>query len=80
MLHHGRAGARHAGTLYRRAFDWVLRPVRKVQAEAHHLREVEQAGEAAETPFVVILGVVLFVLPIFLIMLGLAFAAYYIAG
>jgi hypothetical protein len=50
-----------------------------VEDEARHLHEVEQVGEAPETPFVAILGVFLFVLPIFLVMVGLAFGAYYLA-
>jgi hypothetical protein len=75
----GRDAARHAGDRYRRTFAWLRHPARNVEAEARHLREVEQAGEAGETPFVVIGGVVLFLIPIFLLMLGVALAAYYIA-
>jgi VIT1/CCC1 family predicted Fe2+/Mn2+ transporter len=52
--------------------------MRKVESEVHHLHEVEEAGESGETPFVVILGVFLFLVPIFALMLGLAFAAYYL--
>ena len=55
-------------------------PVRTIEAEAEHLREVEREGESAETPFVAILGIVLFLLPIVAIVLGLSFAAYYIAS
>ena len=73
----GRDAMRHAGGRYRR----ILRhPVEAVEAEAHHLHEVEQAGEVPETPFIALLGVVLFVLPVFLVIVGLAFAAYYLAG
>jgi len=71
---------KHAGGLYRKTFDAVLRPVRRIESEAAHLHEVEQIGESGETPFIAILGVVLFVAPIFALMLGLAFAAYYLAG
>jgi hypothetical protein len=71
---------RHAGGLYRRAFAAVRRPVRKLEAEAEHLHEIEQAGEAPETPFVAMLGVFLFLFPIFAVMLGLAFGAYYLFG
>jgi len=73
------AAAKHAGGLYRKTFDVVLTPVRKIEAEAEHLREVEAVGESPETPFIAILGVVLFLLPIFTLMLGLSFAAYYLA-
>jgi hypothetical protein len=69
-----RDAARHAGTLYRKALAWVLRPVRAVEAEAH-----EREGESGETPLIAILGVVIFLLPIVLIVLGLTFAAYYLA-
>jgi len=58
----------------------VRHPVRTIEAEAEHLREVEREGESAETPFVAILGIVLFLLPIVAIVLGLSFAAYYIAS
>ncbi len=76
----GRDAARHAGTLYRKALSWLRRPVREVEAEAHHLHEVEREGESGETPFIAILGIVIFLLPIVLLVLGLAFAAYYLAG
>jgi hypothetical protein len=72
--------ARHAGTLYRKGFSRVRHPVRAVEAEVEHLREIEREGESAETPFVAILGIVLFLLPIVAIVLGLAFAAYYLAS
>ena len=61
-------------------FRWALRPIRKVEAEAHHLHEIETVGDSGETPFIAILGVILFLLPIFALMLGLAIAASYIAG
>jgi VIT1/CCC1 family predicted Fe2+/Mn2+ transporter len=75
----GARATRHAGGLYRRAFKAIARPARKLEAEAHHLEEVERAGESAETPLIVFLGVFLFLLPVFVLMLGLAFAAYYLA-
>jgi hypothetical protein len=75
----GTDAARHAGTLYRKALAWLRHPVRKVEAEAHHLHEVEREGESGETPFIAILGIVFFLLPIVLLVLGLAFGAYYLA-
>ena len=75
-----RDAARHAGTLYRRTLARVRHPVRAIESEVDHLREVEREGESAETPFVAILGIVLFLLPIVAIVLGLAFAAYYLAS
>jgi Xaa-Pro aminopeptidase len=74
-----RDAARHAGTLYRKALAWLRRPVREVKAEVHHLHEVEREGESGETPFIAILGIVIFLLPIVLLVLGLAFAAYLLA-
>lgn len=74
-----RDAARHAGTLYRKTLARLWLPVRKIEAEAEHLREIEREGESAETPVIAILGIILFLLPIVLLILGLAFAAYYLA-
>jgi hypothetical protein len=71
--------AKHAGGLYQRAFRRLLSPVRAVEAEAHHLHEVEQSGESGETPFIAMLGLVLFLGSVFAVMLALAFLAYYLA-
>jgi hypothetical protein len=71
---------RHAAGLYGRLFDAVRRPVRKIEDEVHHLLEVEEVGEAGETPFIAILGVILFLLPVFLVMLGIILAVYYLVG
>jgi hypothetical protein len=54
--------------------------VRELEAEAEHLLEVEREGKSEATPLIAILGVVLFLAPIVLLILGLAFAAYYLAG
>jgi hypothetical protein len=67
---------RHAGGLYRRTFDFLRHPVRKVEEEAHHLREIEEVGESGETPFIAILGVILFLLPIFAVMLLIIMGVY----
>lgn len=75
----GREAVRHAGSLYGRTFTWLRHPVRGVEAEAEHLREVERVGESGETPFIAILGIVLFLTPIVAVVLGVAFAAYYLA-
>jgi hypothetical protein len=53
--------------------------VRAIEAEAEHLLEVEREGESAATPLIAILGIILFLTPIVLAILGLAFAAYYLA-
>jgi hypothetical protein len=55
-------------------------PVREIEAEAEHLHEIEQEGESPATPFIAILGVFLFLLPIVLVLLGIAFAAYLLAA
>jgi hypothetical protein len=68
--------AKHAGGMYRKTF--LRRPVKAVEAEAEHLHQIEQQGESGETPFIAILGVFLFLLPIFVVLLGLAFGAYYL--
>jgi hypothetical protein len=74
----GRA-AKHTSALYTRAFRVALRPIRSAEAEVHHLHAVEHEGAAAETPLIAIIGLIFFFLPIFLVMVGLAFAAYYVA-
>lgn len=75
----GRDAATHAGSLYRKTFAFLRRPVREIEAEAEHLQEIEEAGESAATPLIAFLGLILFLLPVFLLMLGIAFAAYTIA-
>ena len=71
---------RHAGGLYRKVLPWGVRhPVREVEAEVEHLQQIEHEGTSAATPLVAILGVVLFLLPIVALILGLSFAAYYLA-
>jgi hypothetical protein len=70
---------RHAGGLYRKALRRGARPVEKLEAEAQHLHEIEQRGESPATPLIAFGGLILFLLPIFLVMLGLALAAYYLA-
>ena len=72
--------ARHAGNRYRRLLGKPARPIEKLEAEARHLHEVEQRGESGVTPFIAIGGLILFLLPIVLVMLGVAFAAYYLAA
>ena len=54
-------------------------PFRSIESEAEHLVEIERKGESAETPLVVLLGLILFLLPIFLVLLGVAFVVYYLA-
>jgi hypothetical protein len=75
----GRDAARHAGSIYRKTYNRFRHPVREIEADVEHLREVEREGESGETPFIAILGVVLFLLPIVALVLGLSFAAYYLA-
>ena len=53
--------------------------MQEIEAEAAHLQEIEEAGESAATPLIAFLGLILFLLPVFLLMLGIAFAAYTIA-
>ena len=71
---------RHAGGLYRKTFNAVSKPFRKVEDEVHHLENVERTGESGETPLIAFLGIILFLLPIFLVMLGLALLAAHLAG
>jgi hypothetical protein len=73
-----RDAATHAGSLYRKTFPFLRHPVHEIEAEAEHLHEIERAGESAATPLIAFLGLLLFLLPIFIVVLGIAFAAYYI--
>ena len=57
-----------------------VHPLRAIRAEAHHLHEIEERGEAPETPFIAIGEVALFLVPVLLVIGGLAFAAYYVIG
>jgi len=75
----GRDDATHAGTLYRKAFGFLRRPVQEIEPEVEHLLEVEQEGESETTPFIAIVGLIFFHTPIVLVVLGLSFAAYYLA-
>jgi hypothetical protein len=54
-------------------------PIRAIERKAHHLHEVERAGESAETPLLAIVGLVLFFAAAFLVMAALSFGAYYLA-
>jgi hypothetical protein len=74
-----RYAATHAGSLYRKVFGVVRRPVQGIEAEAEHLHEVERKGESETTPFIAIVGIILFLVPIFLVILGVSLAAYYLA-
>jgi len=53
--------------------------VRQLQQEAHKLHEEEFEGESAATPLLAIAGVLMVVVPVVLLVLGLTFAAYYLA-
>jgi hypothetical protein len=60
-------------------FRWARSPVKTIEAEAHHLHDVEQAGSSGKAPFIAILGVFLFVVPIAAFMMIVAFSAYSLA-
>jgi hypothetical protein len=51
-----------------------------LSTKAHRLHDVEEAGESAETPFIAILEVALFLLPIVVTVLALALIAYHLAS
>jgi hypothetical protein len=54
-------------------------PILAAEHEVEHLREVADKGESAATPAIVTSGVILFLIPIVVIVIALAFAAYYVA-
>jgi hypothetical protein len=55
------------------------RPVRALEREAHHLHEVEREGESEWTPWIALLGLVLFFVPVIALMTTLTFVASYVA-
>ena len=75
----GRNAVRHAGEIYRKVLPRLRHPVREIEAEVEHLHELEQEGASEATPLIAILGIVLFLLPIVTVILGLSFAAYFLA-
>jgi len=75
-----RSAAKHASDRYRRAFHGALRPVRGAESEVHHLREIEHKGEAGESIYIATLGVILFLIPIVVCVMLLAFIAFYLAS
>jgi hypothetical protein len=66
--------------MYAKAFGRLRRPIRRVEAGVHELREVEERGESGETPFIAILGLVFFLVPIGVLMGLLAFGAAWLFG
>lgn len=71
---------RHARRRYERLFRWLRHPIRTVELEAHHLHEIEQEGDSGETPLIAILGLLLFLLPLALVIMALAFSAAWLFG
>jgi hypothetical protein len=63
---------------YRRVGRLILRPVRGVDLEVHRLHQVEQAGDSGETPFIAVAGLLVFLVSVFVLMLGVSFLAYYL--
>jgi hypothetical protein len=54
-------------------------PLRAIEREVHHLHVVERTGESESTPWIALLGLVLFFAPVVAVMTALAFAAYSLA-
>ena len=53
--------------------------VRAIEREAHHLHELEHEGESEWTPWLALLGLVLFFAAVVAVMTALTFAVYYLA-
>ena len=51
-----------------------------VPAEIKHLHEVAEKGDAPETPAILVAEVLLFLIPIAIVMLAIAFGLYYSFG
>jgi len=74
-----RVSRRLAGGIRGAALLDPRRPFRTIEREAHHLHEVEQAGESEYTPWIAIVGLVLFFVPVFVLMTAIAFTAAHFA-
>jgi hypothetical protein len=48
--------------------------------ELHHLHDVAEKGDAGATPAIALGEVLLLLIPVIALVLGVAFAAYYLAG
>jgi hypothetical protein len=48
--------------------------------ELHHLHDVAEKGDAGATPAIALGEVLLLLIPVIAVVLGVAFAAYYLAG
>jgi hypothetical protein len=48
--------------------------------ELEHVHEELEQGDAPETPVIALAEVLLFLVPVVAVILGIAFAAYYLAG
>jgi hypothetical protein len=70
-----RVSRRLPGAIREHALLDPRRPFRTIEREARHLHEVEQVGESEWTPWIAILGLVLFFVPVFVFMTALTFAA-----
>ena len=57
----------------------LRQPGRAIEREAHHLHDVEHVGESEWTPWIALLGLVLFFAPVIALVTALTFAAYYLA-
>jgi hypothetical protein len=73
------AAMRHAGSHYRKLFARARHPVGAVEREAHHLHEIERTGESAETPYIAMLGLFLFLASVLSVLLCIALCVYYFA-
>ena len=72
--------AKYAGGMYGTAGRRLRHPVRSVEDEANHLHRVELEGESGETPFIAMLGLIFFLVPIGIVRGLLAFGAAWLFG
>jgi hypothetical protein len=72
--------AHHAAPLYRRPFAAARHELDALESEARRLHQVELEGQSPSTPFLALFGLVLFLMPLFCVVLGLALLAAWIAG
>ncbi len=71
---------RHASSRLGRVLHAAERVIGSAHAEVVGLHAIEREGEKGETPFIALLGLFfVLLLPVFLVMLGLALIGYYLA-
>ena len=57
---------------------WTRHPIQAVEEEAKHLHDIEKDGTSGATPLISIAAVGMFLLPVVVVVMGVALALYYL--